>query len=304
LPTYNGSKFLKHAIQSILNQSYSEWELIIVDDASTDNTPNLINNFVVSDNRIRSIRHKTNLRLPNALNTGFANAKGHYLTWISDDNCFRPDALEKLVQYLNTHQEIDIVYAGYSVIDDTGNIVRKEPVRRLEYLIEGNCIGPCFIYRYRVHSTLQGYEKDLFLVEDYDFWLRAAACFKFAFINEDLYLYRRHNTSLTSTYWQRAQLLGMRCLKRHLPDLLWMDKPTRANAYMRIAMVEQSHGNKAEVRESLLQAIRTYPLIASSSIFTGLTIYSIFGLRPFLLLQRLYRKAVPYRERSFGLFDG
>ena len=102
LPTYNGYRFLEKSICSILNQSHSNWELIIVDDASTDESPEIIDKYVLADKRIRSIRHETNRKIPAALNTGFTQAEGVYLTWTSDDNCYKPDALVNMVDYLES----------------------------------------------------------------------------------------------------------------------------------------------------------------------------------------------------------
>ena len=81
LPTHNGARYLEQAVQSCLDQTYRNWELIIVDDASTDETPALIARLVAADSRIRSIRNEVNQKLPGALNTGFAQARGEYLTW-------------------------------------------------------------------------------------------------------------------------------------------------------------------------------------------------------------------------------
>ena len=106
------------AIQSCLDQTYPNWELIIVDDASTDDTPVRIAQYVAGDSHLRSVRHETNRRLPAALNTGFSQAKGDYLTWTSDDNCYRPNALTEMVAFLESEPEVDIVYTDYTEIDE------------------------------------------------------------------------------------------------------------------------------------------------------------------------------------------
>src|SRR5688572_20908989 len=97
LPTFNGSRYLAESIESCLAQTYRAWELIIVDDCSTDETPSIIKSFEARDSRIRSIRNQKNLKLPGSLNAGFAEAKGALFTWTSDDNLYRPNALEVMV---------------------------------------------------------------------------------------------------------------------------------------------------------------------------------------------------------------
>src|SRR5262245_42250457 len=86
LPTYDGARFIDEAIAGWVAQNHAAWELIVVDDASTDDTPHRLRAWSEKDSRIRVVRHATNRKLPAALNTGFAGARGKYLTWSSDDN--------------------------------------------------------------------------------------------------------------------------------------------------------------------------------------------------------------------------
>lgn len=169
LPTYNGSRYLDQAIQSILNQTYSNWELIIVDDGSNDDTPNIISRYVAIDSRIRSIRHPINRKLPAALNTGFAQAKGEFLTWTSNDNCYRPNALAIMVSFLEAHPDVGIVYTDYSVIDEGGNVIDYREAKPFTEIVRRNCIGPSFLYRRQVQEKVGPYSEELFLSEDYDF---------------------------------------------------------------------------------------------------------------------------------------
>src|SRR5262249_23985646 len=197
--TFNGARYLSQAIDSCLAQVFACWELIIVDDASTDESPAIAAAFCARDRRIRVVHHTVNRRLPAALNTGFAQARAHYFTWISDDNCFRPDALAEMVSFLDQHPRAGVVYAHSSVIDAQGNWLRPGWIGPVERLPFDNVVGACFLYRREVHETLGGYATDLFLVEDYDFWLRASMRFEFGVLAKDLYLVRQHPASLTTT---------------------------------------------------------------------------------------------------------
>src|SRR6516162_6752271 len=96
LPTFNGARYLREAIESCLHQSYPNWELILVDDASTDETPSIIADYLARDRRVTSLRNPVNRKLPGSLNAGFAQARGELLTWTSDDNCYRPHALNEM----------------------------------------------------------------------------------------------------------------------------------------------------------------------------------------------------------------
>jgi len=120
LPTYNGARHLTEAIESCLNQTWRNLELIIVDDCSSDETPEIIKRYAAKDERVRPIRHTTNRQLPAALNSGFAQAQGRYCTWISDDNLYDRDALEKMASFLVRNAKVSVVYASYSRIDEAG----------------------------------------------------------------------------------------------------------------------------------------------------------------------------------------
>src|SRR3989338_3726440 len=115
LPTFNGSKYIRQAIEGCLNQTYRHIELIVVDDCSTDNTPEIIRSF--ADPRIKYIRNEKNQRLPRSLNIGFAAATGDYLTWTSDYNQYLPTALEEMLRFLESRPDVDFVYTDMYVLN-------------------------------------------------------------------------------------------------------------------------------------------------------------------------------------------
>src|ERR1043165_1952652 len=88
LPSFNGSTYLSKSIDSCLSQTYSNLELILVDDASTDDTPRIMQQYAAQDSRVRVLQNATNRKLPASLNIGFRAARGRYLTWTSDDNLY------------------------------------------------------------------------------------------------------------------------------------------------------------------------------------------------------------------------
>ena len=197
LPTYNGSRYIRESIDSCLNQTYKNIELIIVDDSSTDSTPQIIRSL--EDPRIRDIRNEKNQRLPRSLNIGFAAATGDYLTWTSDDNQFLPDAIEKMLCCLQSNRDVDFVYADYyGVYLETGE---KELRTLPDYpdLGRKNCIGACFLYTRKVYATIGGYDPRYELVEDYEYWIRIANNFNMLHYPQPLYLYGEHAKSLKST---------------------------------------------------------------------------------------------------------
>ncbi len=208
LPTYNGAKYLQQSIDSCLNQTYKNIELIIVDDGSIDETPKIIKSY--QDVRIKCIRHKKNKGLSHALNKGFAKASGEYLTWTSDDNYYAEDAVESMVALLQTNKVIDFVYANFYIINEHGALLQSVSVAPSETLREYNCIGPCFLYRRKIYEVIGEFNHDAFLAEDYEYWIRIFRRFKMQKIEKFIYWHRWHPQSLTGKYAAQAQCCAER----------------------------------------------------------------------------------------------
>jgi glycosyltransferase involved in cell wall biosynthesis len=119
MPVWNGQKYLSESILSVLNQTYPNIELILVDDASSDSTPEIISKFSKVDSRIRVFTNENNLKLPGSLNVGFRESLGEWLTWTSDDNLLEDDCVEKLLKHaLETNSYF--VFSDYQVINAEG----------------------------------------------------------------------------------------------------------------------------------------------------------------------------------------
>ncbi|PRX14365.1 glycosyltransferase family 2 protein [Nonlabens ulvanivorans] len=196
LPVYNGQKYVRECIESCIKQSYENWELIVVNDCSTDSTLELIEEYSKKDPRILIVNNKTNQKLPKSLNVGHQMAKGELMTWISHDNIFDINFLERMRYHLNSTRS-DIVYSDFQIIDKEEVITGTRKLSSLDNLLLGNPIQASFLYKREVFKSLNGYDENLFLVEDYDFWLRASLNFKFSHCNEQLYFFRKHESSLT-----------------------------------------------------------------------------------------------------------
>ncbi len=198
LPVYNGEKYIKQSIESCLNQTYKDIELIIVNDCSTDGTQNIINSYASKDSRVYIINNKENKKLPASLNIGHNAAKGEFISWTSDDNIYTLNAIEFLYKSLIDNKK-HLAYCNVTVIHENGEVKREIQYEEKENLLFGNCIGSCFLYKKEVFKRNKGYDESLFLVEDYDFWLRASLHSSFYHLNKTLYKYRLHNNSLTNT---------------------------------------------------------------------------------------------------------
>lgn len=218
LPVYNGEAYLRQAIESVLAQTYENWELIMVDDCSTDGSPAIMEEFARRDSRVRIVRNKVNQRLPESLNIGFRQARGDYFTWTSDDNRYMPDAIEAMTEALDSCPEYGLVYCGMEYIDQTGEptggVAGGSDVR------VDNCVGACFLYRREAALATGEYDPDLVLVEDYDYWLRLSHRFPLLHLPACKYQYRYHPDSLTMTRSGQIQAQLYRLRQRELDFLL------------------------------------------------------------------------------------
>lgn len=260
LPTHNGCLHILESIKSCQDQQYTKWELIVVDDASTDNTPHILHQLSSSDPRIQIIRHDLKRNLPAALNTGFAHTKGEFLTWTSDDNYYRPNALKAMLLLLQDHPDIDVVYTDFTVVDELGRFLKFEMVRSSEDLLKGNCVGPSFLFRREVMETIGPYAEDLILAEDYDFWLRVSTRFCMFPLHQDLYCYRIHPNSLTSLSIDRRHRVTEKALARNLPSMKWVARPTKSESYAILARHALTHRDGAATLSYLTKAFCFSPI--------------------------------------------
>jgi glycosyltransferase involved in cell wall biosynthesis len=198
LPTYNGSKYIAQNIESVLNQTFADWELIVVDDCSTDKTGAIV--LGCRDPRIHYCRNGVNCTLPRALNRGFRLASGEYLTWTSDDNWYAPNAIERMVSALDANPHIDLVASHFHRVDEDGKILSERTLEPAFMMQDVNPVGACFLYRRSALGKVGLYNPKFSKAEDAEYWMRMHRFgLKIAMIDEYLYFYRLHSQSLTAT---------------------------------------------------------------------------------------------------------
>jgi len=217
LPVYNHADYVAGALRSIFDASSQSIEVILVNDGSTDNLEAALSEFK-NEPRLRLI-HQTNRGLSHALNRGFREAKGCYLSWTSADNKFLPRALDEMADFLHRHPEIGLTYANVRLINESGqpftgstyrvndqlpsdsSVLRLPSQAETLGLFNDNFINACFLFRRSALELVGGHSQSLNGFEDYDFWLRLWAVSEFAHLDSDepLYLYRLHERSLTHT---------------------------------------------------------------------------------------------------------
>ncbi|MBN2133944.1 MAG: glycosyltransferase [Sedimentisphaerales bacterium] len=203
LPTYNDLRFLPGAIESVLGQSFQDFELVVVNDGSTDGTKAYLDGL--NDPRVRVI-HQENRRLPEALNAGFRAARGDLLTWTSADNYCAPGFLEHLVGALEAYPEAGFAYSDFANIDKDGQIisVRENPSLTYHDLLAGNPGVASFMYRRACQDKVGYYDPSMECAEDWDYWLRILEHFETVYVPQVLYHYRRHEDGMSQRLPERV----------------------------------------------------------------------------------------------------
>lgn len=260
MPVYNGERYIRDAVKSCLEQSFSDLELICVDDASTDGTPEILHEYAEADDRVRYVRHSENKKLPKALNTGFEIASGRYFSWTSDDNLYAPEAIDVMVSFLEANTDVDLVYAGYRRIDEECRALDTVMPSDPEEIFTRNIVGACFLYRRTIHDSIGGYRHEMFLAEDYDFWLRAYLRFRIAALDEVLYTYRVHSSALGQTYPEGVAEARRACLEHVLEEANSLDRRCLARLHLSIAQASARLGDCARTRRHIAAAMVARPL--------------------------------------------
>lgn len=175
LPVYNGEEFLKETIDSVINQTFQDWELIVVNDGSTDSTEKIADDYGKYDSRIKVIS-QSNLGLSSARNTGFAHCKGEVIGFLDADDKYLPECLTIISNRFRS-PDLDLLISGYFYFQDsislhTHNFQEKQISPNS--LIQRNMAPPvAYFIRRELANKLEGFDPTLKSCEDWDFWIRA-----------------------------------------------------------------------------------------------------------------------------------
>lgn len=189
---YNGERLLDSAIASIVDQTYPSWELIVVDDASTDSSLVVISSWSRRDPRVRVVRRHANRGLAVALNDAFAVARGELVARMDADDVSLPQRLERQVQFLDAHPDVAVVGTGAEFVDAQGNDLGSGHVFENHADIAANIyrttplIHPSVMMRRAFLESLGGYDVRLRRAQDADLWLRGYRRFRYHNLPEPL----------------------------------------------------------------------------------------------------------------------
>ena len=212
MPAYNAENFIEDAILSVCNQSYTDWNMYIYNDGSTDHTKDVIQKYTGKyPDKIYLIDGMVNKGTVIGLNTLLDAADGKYICWLSADDVYTEDMLEDSLEFLESRKEFDLVFSDYETIDENGEFLRSSPFRRYReelkqgagyqpyktLLTEGCCIHGCTIFARRECFDENRFRAAYRYAHDYDLWLRIAAEFPVGYIDKIHVRGREYKTQIS-----------------------------------------------------------------------------------------------------------
>lgn len=206
---YNHGEYLKEALNSVFDQTYGKVEIIVVDDASTDGSPELLKSFLSQRDDVKLILNSTNLGNCKAFNLGLKEANGKYIIDFATDDVMMPERIAKqVVQFSSLGQEYGVVYSDWISIDSRGQLLTGCQAEKdklsgdlYDQLVERYFIAPpTMMMKKEVFDYLGGYDEEL-AYEDFDFWVRSSHRYKYAYLDEKLTKIRRSSGSLSTKFY-------------------------------------------------------------------------------------------------------
>jgi glycosyltransferase involved in cell wall biosynthesis len=284
IPTYNSGVFIGESIQSVLRQTCTDYEIIVIDDGSTDNTGGVIgNNFP----QVRYY-YIPNQGAARARNYGIRRARGEFIAFLDADDLWLPEKLEKQLKVFNADQELMLVFTEHRVFDTTG--FRKTTFVKKERLMKGDVVKNIFLYshvalptvmvRSQVFQEIGYFEESLIAAEDDNLWMRIVLKFRIHLLDEVLVNVRVTEKSLSRTAINLFDggLKNLYLIENKYPDL--RKRLGRANIRRKKSDIYRlygyfffSKGDYAMARRYLIQSITFYPQVGS-------IIYCIFSIFP------------------------
>ena len=295
IPTCNRSAFLKRAIESVCAQTYTDYEIIVVDDASTDDTPEVVAQF--RDKPIQYIRHEENKGGSAARNTGITHSQSEYIAFLDDDDEWLVTKLGLQVALLDSSSErVGIVYTGNQTIDRATQKVRaiQRPTKRGDLsndLMRYNPVGPTSstLIRRKCFEEVGMFDESLPSFQDYDVWIRISAKFYFECISLPLLKYYAHDHKI----WSNPDALNKGI------QLMWKKHGASGNGLGKnlsqqllvVGVMYCMTGNPSKGRQAYLQAIRLDPF----------EMRNYFNFLLSLLGKENFRRVKKFKKRYFAI---
>ncbi len=278
VPVYNGEKTIRETLESVLNQTYTDFELIIINSSSTDSTLAVINQF--SDPRIKVFTYPKAVVSINR-NRGFQHATGQFITFLDADDLWTVDKLELQIQSLLCNSEVGVVYSWMNCIDEQGKFLRKAS----QVYWQGNVYphlllddfigsGSNVMIRREAFTAVGGFDEQLTNAQDTDLWLKLAAKYPFTVVPKPQILYRISAQSMSSNV-RGLEQSNLAIIQKNFaqadPSLQYIKPHSIANLYKYLLYkaldVAPEHKESLLITRMLWQSLMTDPALLKTPIF-------------------------------------
>lgn len=302
IPAYNAMTYLPETLDSVLKQTFADFEVLIVNDGSSDRIIQWASE--ITDSRVKLIS-QSNQGLSAARNTGIVHAQGEYVAFLDADDLWEPTKLEKQVHCLDSKPEVGLVYTWTLLVDQQLRSTRTVTASHTEgnvweKLLLGDVIGSgsSAMIRRICFETVGLFDTELSSIEDCDMWVRIAACYPLAVIKEVLVYYRQHFTNMSKDYNKMMQNSRLKIEKKfqNVPfELLYLRPRSYGHAFLWLAWkIIFDGGDPEKASYFAQQAILHYPQMKYSAKFLRLQfvllLVRLFGADSYTQLRNLRHK--------------
>jgi glycosyltransferase involved in cell wall biosynthesis len=286
IPTCNRAEFLRSAIASVLNQTFQDFEIVIIDDASRDHTQDVVTNF--KDTRIKLIRHQVSKGAAGARNTGIMNSNCEYIAFLDDDDEWLPDKLHMQIDLLeNSSPEVGGVCTSRLTINGTSRRVSYiwDPELPLDLSKDNFITTSSILLRRKCFEEFGLFDESMPSASDYDMWIRISKKFSFEFIREPLTKYYIHEDSITYNYGKKIR--GIEILFEKHDEFFKSNPRSYAQQYLNLGVFYCYNGEVQKGRKAFKQSIRMNPFEISNYFNFCL---SLLGAKRFKKIKKVKEK--------------
>ena len=226
MSVYNGETYLKEAIESVINQTFLNWELVVINDCSTDSTQEILEEFATRDERIKVYPNEVNLKLPTSLNKAISLCNGKYIARMDADDICLPERLEKQYKFMEENQDVSLSSCRFMTVKNgvyasggAGGRCDDKALRAM-LLVANPILHPGVIAKAEVMKKFN-YDTTLTCTEDLELWTRMAmANEKIEILPECLLIYRLHDKQITSTTLERQHTEVIKIQQKYYSSIL------------------------------------------------------------------------------------
>lgn len=288
IPTYNRANYVQQAVESVLNQTYKDYEIIVIDDGSTDDTKLSLEKYA---DRVKYI-YQENQKVAAARNNGIRHSQGKYIAFLDSDDLWLPQKLERDIAYFEAKPQVGLVYSNVIYFSDEGADLYTRRMKSpsgdvLEKIIIDNFVVTSTVIVGRECLDRVGFfneDLDLASSEDWEMWVRIASLYPFGYVNEISTKSRIHDYSLMRNPegMERSILKGLEIIWTNealLPRISHLKNKSYASLYTYIAINYYASGQMAKARKYLRKSIEIYPPHLFNRKFVYTFLRSLLGRR-------------------------